>query len=200
VLVLLAERYAERFPLDAYTVNTGRGGMHLYFRQPPGEPLRNTAGRLGWLIDTRGAGGYVVGPGSVVDGRPYSGFGAPHADPLPGWLTRLLTGPKQAPAARQSPPASAPRRTGSAYAQKVLREELAKILAAQPGTRNDTLNAVAFNLGRHVTRGTILADLAEDTLTRAVDSLAAQPGGDHAKSTATARKAFEDGQQKGASK
>lgn len=201
VLVLLAERYAEPFPLDAYTVNTGRGGMHLYFRQPPGEPLRNTAGRLGWLIDTRGMGGYVVGPGSVVDGRPYTAFGAPHAAPLPAWLARLLTAPKQASATRLSPGAGAPRqRTGSAYAQKVLREELAKILAARPGTRNDTLNAVAFNLGRHVARGSIPADLAEDTLTRAVDHLAAQPGGDHAKSTATAQKAFEDGQQKGASK
>jgi Bifunctional DNA primase/polymerase, N-terminal len=196
VLVMLAERYAEPFPLDAYTVNTGRGGMHLYFRQPEGEPLRNTAGRLGWLIDTRGDGGYVVGPGSIVDGRPYRAFGEPHAEPLPGWLARLLTAPKQRPVAPTRPPnqpAGGPRQPG-AYAAKVLREELATILGAQPGTRNDTLNRVAFNLGRHVARGTVPEDLARDALDYAVGKL----GGDVAKSETTARRSFEDGLQKGA--
>lgn len=192
VLALLAERYAEPFPWHAFTVHTGRGGMHLYFRQPENAALRNTAGKLGWLIDTRGFGGYVVGPGSVVDGRPYRATGEPSPAPLPPWLARLLTAPKQAPASPVGL-AQPSRRTGSAYAEKVLREELAKILAAPRGTRNDTLNAVAFNLGRHVTRGTIPADLAQDTLDRAVGAL----GGDLAKSTSTARTAFADGQQKG---
>ena len=196
VLVMLAERYAEPFPLDAYTVHTGRGGMHLYFRQPEGGPLRNTAGKLGWLIDTRGNGGYVVGPGSIVDGKPYRAFGEPHAKPLPGWLARLLTAPKQRPAAPIRPPnrpAGGPRQPG-AYAAKVLREELAKILGAKPGTRNDTLNKVAFNLGTHVARRTVPEDLARDTLDYAVGKL----GGDVAKSEATARRSFEDGLQKGA--
>lgn len=191
VLVMLAERYAEPFPWHTFTVRTGRGGLHLYFCQPAGEALRNSAGRLGWLIDTRGVGGYVVGPGSIVDGNPYRAAGELIAAPLPAWLARLLTMPKHYPA-----PASAARpapRTGSAYAQKVLREELAKVLGAMPGTRNDTLNAVAFNLGRHVARGTVPCDLAEDTLARAVDAL----GGDTAKSTSTVRSAFADGQAKG---
>lgn len=192
VLVLLAERYAESFPWDTYSVTTGRGGLHLYFRQPVGQPLRNTAGRLGWLIDTRGAGGYVVGPGSVVDGRPYTPAGEPVAAPLPGWLARLLTAPKHTPGVASGSRPDPPRK-GSAYAQKVLGQELAKILAAKDGTRNDTLNAVAFNLGRHVARGTVPQDLALDTLARAVEAL----GGDVAKSTSTARNAFADGQQKG---
>lgn len=197
VLVMLAERYAEPFPWGEFHVVTGRGGMHLYFRQPDGEPLRNTAGRLGWLIDTRAAGGYVVGPGSVVDGKPYRPCGEPAAVPLPGWLARLLSAPKQRPATPTRPPTmpSGGPRHGGAYAAKVLREELAKILAAKPGTRNDTLNAVAFNLGRHVDRGTVPEDLALDTLDFAVAKL----GGDVAKSEATARHAFEDGQQKGGS-
>lgn len=193
VLVLLAERYAQPFPWDTFNVTTGRGGLHLYFSQPAGEPLRNSAGRLGWLIDTRGAGGYVVAPGSIVDGRPYTGSGEPVAAPLPLWLTRLLTGPKQASASPERAPRPAVRKTGSAYAEKVLREELAKILGAKPGQRNDALNAVAFNLGRHVDRGTIPADLAQDTLAYAVERL----GGDVAKSTSTAQHAFADGQQKG---
>jgi hypothetical protein len=195
VLAMLAERYAEPFPWHAYTVTTGRGGLHLYFRQPEGDPLRNTAGKLGWLIDTRGAGGYVVGPGSVVDGNPYRGAGEAVPAPLPGWLARLLTAPKQrheAPTRPPNRPSSGLRQPG-AYAAKVLREELATILAATPGTRNDTLNRVAFNLGRHVNRGTVPEDLARDTLDYAVGQL----GGDVAKSEATARHSFEDGMQKG---
>lgn len=196
VLAVLAERYAEPFPWHTYTVTTGRGGLHLYFRQPEGEPLRNTAGKLGWLIDTRGAGGYVVGPGSVVDGNPYRGSGVPEPALLPGWLARLLAAPKQRPTAPTRPPnkpAGSLRQPG-AYAAKVLREELATILAAKPGTRNDTLNRAAFTLGRHAARGTVPDDLAKATLDHAITAL----GGDIAKSEATARRSFEDGMQKGA--
>jgi hypothetical protein len=194
VLTLLAERYAASFPWDTYTVATGRGGMHLYFRQPEGEALRNTAGRLGWLIDTRGVGGYVVGPGSVVDGKPYRvAVEAPPA-PLPGWLHRLLTAPKAAPARAGAAPPGKARRRGSAYAEAVLRGELARVLGARPGTRNDTLNKAAFTLGSHAARGTVPEDLARAALDYAVDRL----GGDTAKSAATARKAFDDGKQKGA--
>ena len=195
VLVMLAERHAEPFPWSTFHVTTGRGGMHLYFRQPDPEPLRNTAGRLGWLIDTRGAGGYVVGPGSVVDGKPYRGFGEPGAVPLPGWLARLLAAPKQRPATPTRPPGGPGRsaRHGGAYASKVLREEIAKVLAARPGTRNDTLNTVAFTLGAHAARGTVPADLARAALDRAVEAL----GGDIAKSANTAHAGFTAGQEKG---
>lgn len=193
VLTMLAERYAAPFPWHTYAVTTGRNGMHLYFRQPPGEPLRNTAGRLGWLIDTRGAGGYVVGPGSIVDGRAYRVTVDTPPAPLPAWLHRLLTAPKHAPAQPSTSPASPPRRRGGAYAEAVLRGELARILGAAPGTRNDTLNKSAYTLGRHVARGTVPEDLARAALDYAVDRL----GGDTAKSAATARKAFDDGKHKG---
>ena len=48
-----------------FTVNTASGGTHLYFKAPNSE-LGNTAGGLMEHVDTRGFGGYVVGPGSVV--------------------------------------------------------------------------------------------------------------------------------------
>jgi hypothetical protein len=44
-------------------VITGGGGRQLYFRMPLLE-LRNSAGKLGDNLDTRGEGGYVVAPGS----------------------------------------------------------------------------------------------------------------------------------------
>lgn len=41
-------------------------GAHWYFTQPPGEPLGNAPGVLHhWGCDVRGAGGYVIAPGST---------------------------------------------------------------------------------------------------------------------------------------
>ena len=51
-------------------VKTPNNGFHLYFRQPPGEPLGNGRGNLPPGCDVRGAGGFVIAPGAVLpDGR-----------------------------------------------------------------------------------------------------------------------------------
>lgn len=47
---------------------TPSGGAHLYYRAPEGAELRNTCGRLGWRIDTRAHGGYVLAAGSRLSG------------------------------------------------------------------------------------------------------------------------------------
>ena len=53
-------------PGATWTVGTAGGGRHLYYRAPAvGGRWRNTAGRIGWHIDTRAAGGYVVAHGSA---------------------------------------------------------------------------------------------------------------------------------------
>jgi hypothetical protein len=57
VLAWLAAEYATFVPA---TVTTPSGGRHPYFRQPPGDELSNSAGRLGWKIDTRGHVGHVL--------------------------------------------------------------------------------------------------------------------------------------------
>ena len=162
-LALLATQYAEPFPFGTYTVTSGRGGMHLYFTRPDDAPLRNTAGKLGWLIDTRGKGGYVVGPGSTVHGKPYRVTTQSGIQPLPVWIRRLLQPPQRTPPAGPPPKFRSP----SKYADTVLRGELAKLLSAPNGTRNDTLNQVAFTLGKHISRGTLPADLVERALSEA---------------------------------
>ncbi len=43
---------------------TGGGGVHVFFRYPAGETVRNSAGTLGVGLDVRGEGGYVVVPPS----------------------------------------------------------------------------------------------------------------------------------------
>ncbi|MFI5064768.1 MAG: bifunctional DNA primase/polymerase, partial [Streptosporangiales bacterium] len=50
---------------ETFTVTTSKG-HHFYFAQPAGEPLGNSPGQMaGHGIDIRGAGGFVVAPGSI---------------------------------------------------------------------------------------------------------------------------------------
>src|SRR5262249_49696541 len=137
VLAMLCEALDQPLPVDTYTVRTGSGGAHLYFTTPAGVTLRNTAGRLGWLIDTPAAGGYVVASGSIVAGRAYSALADVEAMPLPAWLTEQLTEPEATPDPAASPVAAG---NPNAYTATALRGELDRVLIAQQGSRNHTLN------------------------------------------------------------
>ncbi|MBM7437999.1 bifunctional DNA primase/polymerase [Streptomyces sp. HB132] len=91
------------------TVLTPSGGRHLWLTGPSGASVSNSAGRLAPGIDVRGAGGYLVGPGSVTThGRYRLAPGTAHLipAPCPRGLLRLLT-PRQHPAhpAGRTPPA-----------------------------------------------------------------------------------------------
>lgn len=48
---------------------TATGGWHVYFEYPEDEDLTSGRSPLGPNLDTRGEGGYVVAPGSTVDGN-----------------------------------------------------------------------------------------------------------------------------------
>jgi hypothetical protein len=69
---------------------TQSGGTHLFFRHRPG--LRNSAGKIGPGIDTRGDGGYIIAPPSIGEHGTYEWEdGAELADiappEVPEWLT-----------------------------------------------------------------------------------------------------------------
>jgi hypothetical protein len=69
-------------------VRTGGGGVHVFFRYPMGETIRNSAGALGTGLDVRGEGGYVVVPPSRTR-RAYAWIDrSPPAEPL--WLLLRL--------------------------------------------------------------------------------------------------------------
>jgi putative DNA primase/helicase len=52
-----------------WTVKTGGGGLHLYFKYPEdGTVIPNSTGRLGPGVDVRGEGGYVLVPPSTTEG------------------------------------------------------------------------------------------------------------------------------------
>jgi hypothetical protein len=169
----LCRAYGQRYPAGTYTVDTPSGGSHLYFTAPdtPEAPVRNSAGRLGPLIDIRADGGYVVGDGSRIGGRAYAARGdyLPLALPLPAWIARLLGEeptlaegalpenvlPETALLGTTRPLPAPDSAQGRAYALAAFRDQIRRVAQARVGTRNDTLNRAAFSLGQLVTAGLI---------------------------------------------
>jgi hypothetical protein len=145
-----------------WTVATASGGRHLYYRAPEsGGPWRNTAGRLGWHIDTRAGGGYVVAAGSVVDGRRYCVVRDTPPLDLPEWLARQLA---PAPAPAPVAPVVLPTGVAQSYGAKALEGEVERVLAAPVGRRNAALNQAAWNLARHIAAGLLPRHVVEDAL------------------------------------
>lgn len=166
VLAVLAERHGEERPVCTHRVITANHGEHLYFTAPIGLDLRNTAGKLGHLIDTRAGGGYVVAAGSVIDGRRYEADDTAELAELPTWLAALLTDTPHPCSATWEQDLDAVARR-SRYAAAALRGELDRVLDAPVGQRNHTLNTAAFALGQLVATGLIRETLAADPLTHA---------------------------------
>lgn len=92
----LCKRWGQPRPVTL-EIATPSNGRHLYLRVPPGRVIPSSSGgrsRLGPGIDIRGPGrthgGYLVGPGSIVDGRAYVVVNDAPIAWLPGWLAALL--------------------------------------------------------------------------------------------------------------
>ncbi|MEU4676506.1 bifunctional DNA primase/polymerase [Micromonospora sp. NPDC023737] len=148
-----------------YTVTTGRGGAHLYYRHPDhGPTLRNTAGTVGPMVDTRARGGYVVAAGSTVAGRPYIVDLDTDPAPLPGWLAGLL-GPAPLPPQRLVMVAL-PGDRERAYVRAAVERECARVVDA-PDHHNDNLYRAAVALGQLVAGGALSADEASTALEHA---------------------------------
>jgi hypothetical protein len=147
---------------------TGSGGRHYYFSAPAsGWPKNKVRIRPG--CDIRSSGGYVVAPPSLhLSGRRYSWVAPPGPGANPEWLERLLA---EKPAERPRAASPAVRRT-TAYGRAALDGIAAEMAQAQPGSRNDALNAAAFRLGRLV-----VADLVDEAeAVAALDAAGDQAG------------------------
>lgn len=172
VLLDLAAEHGGELP-RTFTVRTPSGGRHLYFRPPVDGPApRNTVRRLGPLIDTRGAGGYVVAAGSRVEGVEYRVVDDSPIAVLPDWISALLRPMEDRPLPGEPlslASALGPVRAelGGAYARTALEREIARVESARVGTRNDTLNRAAYNLGTLVGSGLLERSEVEVELTRA---------------------------------
>jgi hypothetical protein len=170
VFALLCERAGQPYPAETYTVRTGRGGTHLYYRRPATDPpLRNTVGTLGWLIDTRAAGGYVVAPPTAVAGNGYRTVLDIEPAPLPGWLTDRLT---PAPLPAQAPvTVDLPADRASAFLAAALDGEVARITASEPDKHNIAVYRASVALGQLVAGGALPEQAVVDTLTQAALSV-----------------------------
>lgn len=177
VLSALAARHGGSID-TTYTVTTGRGGSHLYYRHPAAGPqLRNTTGErsgLGWKVDTRAHGGYVVAAGSTVAGRPYAVALDCDPAPLPTWLAGLLT-PAPRPACRPAAVALPADRRGP-YVAAAIRRQVAHLTAAPDGQRNHALFTSAVALGQLAAGGALTDDDVTAVLEPAALSIGLRPG------------------------
>jgi hypothetical protein len=75
---------------ETFAVETPSGGLHLYFKAT--DDIGRHPNLLGKGIDVLGGEGYVVGPGSVVDGKEYQVINDTDVQDLPRWLKLRITG------------------------------------------------------------------------------------------------------------
>jgi hypothetical protein len=172
VLTALAQRHCQAVPLDTYTVQTTRGGLHLYFAAPADVVLRNTSSRVGWLIDTRAHGG------SIVNTSPYQLRNGAAVAELPDWLHHLLSAPPPTPPstpAAAGQPAAGGRR---GYIDVAFCNEIDRAAHAPEGQRNSCLNKAAWNLSRFIAVGDLERSEVERALQHAGEQAAsAAPDG-----------------------
>ncbi|MGW1224219.1 bifunctional DNA primase/polymerase [Streptomyces sp. NPDC002530] len=154
----LCERAGAAVPAT-YRVRTASGGQHLYFTQPTGARLGNTAGRLGKHIDTRGWGSYVVAPGSTINDRSYEVIDSAPVAALPSWLLDALT---SAPRPAAVPVRVSTPQRGNRVADVVLQRETAAVAGAAEGTRNQQLLQSTRAVGRFVAWGDLPRHVAEE--------------------------------------
>ncbi len=162
VFAAVCERAGQTMPTETYTVRTRSGGRQLYFTAPADKTLRSSSGLLGWKVDTRAWGGYVVAAGSTVGGRAYEVVHDTAPAPLPAWLVDLLV-VRPAPAPMPLSTLRARMRNADAYATAGLRGELEKVAGAEAAghSRNRTLYFAAYAMARFVSGG----DLTEAEVT-----------------------------------
>ncbi|GAA2778281.1 bifunctional DNA primase/polymerase [Saccharopolyspora taberi] len=185
-------------PLDTMTVQTPSGGTHLYFTAPADARLRITQGErghgLGWGIDTRGWGGYVVAPGSIRRDGSYTITDDRPPAPLPAWLVDRLTPTPLPPQQPTAVATTAGRRTG--FLRAAIDGEIRRVTTAEGGGRNFALYCAANALGQLVAGGALGEQEVTDELLAAAHSHVAAD----AYSWAQARRTIASGLRAGAAR
>jgi hypothetical protein len=125
------------------TTRTPTGGRHLIYRAA--QPVKQGVGVLGEGLDVRSRGGYVVGPGSTIDGVPYQTEQPGDAAPVPEWLVERLGGAARPSVDKRTQDAP----DGAVDPERAMiraREYLARLESATAGERNDAGYRVACQL------------------------------------------------------
>lgn len=188
VLTWLADRCGSMADLATATVLTPTGGRHLYYTAPVGLVVTSGAGLsggLGWQVDVRAHGGYVVGAHSRRPEGVYRPVPGLPLRALPAWLLlrlQLAGRIPQLPRQRTSRPlaridAGTARATG--YLRAAVAGEVQRVLDAGEGARNHALNRAAFALGQLVATHGLDEQAAGQALAQAADT-AGLPAGEAA--------------------
>jgi hypothetical protein len=151
-----------------YAVTTPSGGWHLYYTAPAGVALRNTHDVIGWKIDTRAHGGYVIAPGSPVPPGGYELIDDRDPVELPDWLHQALTPTPSTALSASAVAAAAP---PSGYTAAAVRGEVQRVRTAPPGQHNAVLCRAAYALGQLVGAGLLDSGSAHAELTAAASAL-----------------------------
>jgi len=167
VLRTLAHQHGHTIT-PTYAISTPSGGWHLYYTTPSDTKLRNTCSVIGWKIDTRAHGGYVIAPGSPVPPGGYELFDDRDPAPLPTWLHHALT-PNPPTGNSTLPVAAATNPDG--YTLAAVHGETQRVRSAPPGRHNATLCRAAYALGQLIGAGLLDAATARTQLTTAAEAL-----------------------------
>jgi hypothetical protein len=163
-LARLAREHGETIPTTFAVATPSDGGMHLYYTATS-TVIRNSASKLAPLVDIRATAGYVIAPDSRIGDTPYTIASTMPLAPFPKWLARRLQQPSRSETVESH--ATTDGRRPASYAEAALAYEAAAVATAKEGTRNDTLNRAAFNLGQLVASGLLTATTVTADLTKA---------------------------------
>jgi hypothetical protein len=156
---------------DTLTVETASGGRHFVFRA---DPVKSTAGVLAPGVDIKSRGGFVVAPGSVIDGKPYRVVRSAPARPAPAWLTTTIADAytAAAPVAKLASVVELDTPAAIAEARRYLAEDAPPAIEGQGG--DDTTYKVAC----HVRDMGVSEDMAADLMSEIYDPRCAPPWGE----------------------
>lgn len=151
-LCVLATTMGEGDLPKTYEVCTPSGGEHWYYCLPEGvDPPPCSASRLGWHIDVRSAGGYVVAQGSMLENGTYTTGADGYVEEAPAWLIDACHPKRVAREDVEMPSTDRYER----YVATALEACAGRVALAPAGTRNNVLNAAAFSIGQLVGGGLI---------------------------------------------
>ncbi|QUQ71175.1 bifunctional DNA primase/polymerase [Kutzneria sp. CA-103260] len=176
VFTAVCEQAGQPVPWETYAVSTARGGSHLYFTAPPGTQLRNTGGEagtgLGWKVDTRAHGGYVVAAGSTTSDGPYTVTENTDPAELPGWLAKRLA-PRPMVATTAAPVRVSARLPN--YVDAAITGECERVAKAQPTNHTSVLFTASIALGQLLGARMLPATTAELALYEAAAQMVSGP-------------------------
>jgi hypothetical protein len=134
---------------ETVEARTGSGGRHLFFAYPEGHECRNSGGKLGPGIDTKGDGGCIVLPPSIHPcGEAYRWTRGPHqafpAELPDEWVYKL----ERRERVTIEVPLYEPCRDAEDLAARITEQRIDMVARASPGTRNAELYRTAFYLAR----------------------------------------------------